>query len=442
MSEPIDGSAPKALALPDNPNAHWLRKQAKRRLRELRLADASTTLSTAQFTLAKAYGFPSWRALIAHVNSLTVRGQLFDAARTGELDTLNALLDAHPERLRARDEPYAHTLLHVAARHGQLAVVELLLARGLDVNAREQGDNTCAMHWGAAGGHLHVVQRLADAGGDVVGSGDDHELEVIGWATCWHGCDDTAHRAVAQFLISRGARHHIFSAVALSLENEVRAIVSADVSALNRRMSRNENNQTPLHFAVRMERTDMIALLLALGADPLAVDSSGQSVAFYATSKDVDQRVMERIHSLTTAELTSASRGDRPAHGGPMDLAAALSLGDWATGERLVRDNPALLERGGGVLHLMAKRNDVGALKWLLDHAVDPNALWTQYDSTVTALHMAAGGGNAEATQLLLDAGADPRIQDSRFASDSFGWAEHFGQTGTRKLLEAFPSAP
>ena len=119
--------------------------------------------------------------------------------------------------------------------------MDLLLKRGLDVNTREKGDNTYAMHWAAAAGHLDVVRRLADAGGDVVGHGDDHELEVIGWATCWDGCDDAAHRAVVEFLVSRGARHHIFSAIAMNLADDVRRIVAADPSALNRRMSRNEN---------------------------------------------------------------------------------------------------------------------------------------------------------------------------------------------------------
>ncbi len=188
-------------------NLEWLRKQAKRLLIEMRKTNPAAQLADAQFELAKQNGFSSWRALKAHADTLTVDGQLFDAARRGDVETLTALLDQHPEKLQARDEPYEWTLLHAAASEGQLAAVDLLLRRGLDPNAREKGDNTYPMHWAAAAGKLDVVRRLADAGGDVVGHGDDHEIEVIGWATCWEETEDAAHRAVVDFLLSRGARH-------------------------------------------------------------------------------------------------------------------------------------------------------------------------------------------------------------------------------------------
>src|SRR5947209_2251676 len=118
-------------------------------------------------------------------------------------------------------------------------------------------------------------------------------MEVIGWASCWDGCNDAAHRAVVDFLVSHGARHHIFSAIGLDLADEVRRIVAEDPSALNRRLSRNENHQAPLHFAVRMKRPAMVALLLELGADPLAVDGSGVHAAVYAMAPDTDRPLME-----------------------------------------------------------------------------------------------------------------------------------------------------
>lgn len=426
MSEPSAGSASDSLALPDNPSLDWLRKQAKRRLEELRRADPAARLASAQFELARRYGFPSWRALKAHVDSLTVEGQLFEAAGSGDVNRLAALLDEHPGKLTARNKPYEHTLLHVAAHNGHLTAVEFLLERGLDVNAREKGDNTYPMHWAAAAGHLNVVMRLAEAGGDVVGHGDDHELEVIGWATCWNGCDDAAHRAVADYLISRGAQHHIFSAIAMNLAGEVRRIVAADPSALSRTMSRNEGHQRPLHFAVRMNRAEMVELLLELGADESGRDDSGYPAVMYAMAPDVNRDVIQSL-----------------ARGANAGLLTALALGDWDSAAHL------LGEGGGGesglnagALHLMAKRGSASAVKWLLDHGADANAKWAHWDAEVTPLHLAAWGGSAEVVQLLLAAGADPRVRDSKHDGDALGWAEHFGQPDIVKLLKGQPAEP
>jgi ankyrin repeat protein len=184
----------------------------------------------------------------------------------------------------------------------------------------------------------------------------------------------------------------------------------------------------------------MVALLLELGADPLAVDSSGLLAAAYATAPNVDRRVMEAIRAMTAAELDSAVRGHRPARAGTMDLLASLALGEWETAARLVQANPELIDRGrakGGALHLMAKRNDVAALQWLLDHGADPNARWSHWDAEVTPLHLAASQGHVEIVRLLLAAGGDPNIRDSKYDGDARGWADHFGQPEILQLLEA-----
>jgi ankyrin repeat protein len=423
MSEQTPTSASGALSLPDNPNLEWLRKQAKRRLEELRRSNPGAKLATAQLELARQYGFMSWRALKSHVDSLTLDGRLFEAARKGDVDSLSSLLDAHPEKLYARDKPYEWSLLHIAASKGHLAAVNFLLMRGLDVNTREKGDNTYAMHWAAAEGHIDVVRRLADAGGDVVGHGDDHELEIIGWATCWEGRDDATHRTIADFLVSRGAEHNILSAISLNLANEVRRIVATDSSALSKPMSRNEDYQLPLHFAVRKNRPEMVALLLELGADPLGKDGTGYTAAAYATAPDVDRSVVELLRERGTE-----------------DLVTALALGDWNVADRLLHENQNLIKPGranAGALHLMAKRNNVPAVKWLLEHGADPSALWAHWDAEVTPLHLAVMQDHVEIVRQLLEAGADPTIRDSKHHSDALGWATFFGRKEIVQMLGA-----
>lgn len=316
--------------------------------------------------------------------------------------------------------------LFEAAKAGDSGAVQALLRDGADVNAREPGDNTCALHWAAAGGHLEVVKLLVDAGGDVAGNGDDHALGVIGWATCW----ESPRPDVADFLVSRGARHHIFSALALGLADEVRAIVAADPGALNQRMSRNEDHRLPLQFAVARGQADMVELLVSLGADPLGVDGFGHFAATYASVAGVDDAVMRAIAVLSQAEITSAERGQRPARGYEVDLLAALALGDVDTA---VRFSSVV---GPGVLHLMAKRGDADAVRWLLGRGADPDALWTHFGADVTALHLAVMGGHEEVAHVLLAAGADPTIRDSVHNGDALGWARHFEQAALVPLFE------
>lgn len=220
----------------------------------------------------------------------------------------------------------------------------------------------------------------------------------------------------------------------MDLADEVRRIVTADPAALNQRQSRNENHRTPLHFAVATNRSRMVELLLELGADPLAVDGGGMPVAMYATDRDIDVPVMKRIHEMTLGEMDSATRGRRPLNVGLLDLVAAAALRDWNTASQLAMANRPLIDTGGA-LHLLSKRGDATAVKWLLEHGANPNALWAYGDAEVTPLHLAAAEGHAGVVDMLLDAGADPRIRDTKHDGDAFGWAEFFKQPEIVQLL-------
>src|ERR1700761_8226419 len=79
-------------ALPANPNLDWLKKAAKKRLAELRAAKPDARLFQAQLAVANDHGFPSWRALKAHLENIDPakpdRDRVFAATRAGDVEAI------------------------------------------------------------------------------------------------------------------------------------------------------------------------------------------------------------------------------------------------------------------------------------------------------------------------------------------------------------------
>src|SRR5690348_434523 len=79
-------------ALPANPNLDWLKKTAKQRLVQLRTNKPDAKLYEAQLALAHDHGFTSWRALKAHVDSVSPnfrdRKRVFEAAHAGDVEAV------------------------------------------------------------------------------------------------------------------------------------------------------------------------------------------------------------------------------------------------------------------------------------------------------------------------------------------------------------------
>ncbi len=63
--------------------------------------------------------------------------EIHDGAREGDVQAVGVLLDRNPQLVNARNE-FGDTPLHVAVRYDRIEVVQLLLAKGADVNARRQ----------------------------------------------------------------------------------------------------------------------------------------------------------------------------------------------------------------------------------------------------------------------------------------------------------------
>jgi len=345
---------------------------------------------------------------------------ILEAAAEGRADELRGLLDAHPDLVDAPGTSWERqTALHRAAWRNRLDCVRVLLDHGASVAIRDFGDNAYPLHFAAAEGDFAIVRMLVEAGSDVVGEGDDHHLNVLGWATCLgHIRED-----VAEYLLRAGARLNIWSAIALDRAGDVRAFVESMPSILSARMSRNEHGRTPLHHAAAMNRPVMVRLLLELGADVHARDEVGRTALTVAAAEKTDPVVFGLLQGA----------------GATLDLLAAITLGRYDLAEQILAEDPARIGPDGRdtvALHLLVAQRNPEGVRWLIEHGVAVNAKRVLWDCNHTALHVTIEPvGAIELTRMLLDAGADPSIRDDKYEGTALGWAEFCGQPQIAELL-------
>jgi ankyrin repeat protein len=83
--------------------------------------------------------------------TLNLTNEIHDAAESGDLAKVKALVKEHPDLVFSRDSDGA-TPLHLAADKGRRDVAELLLANKADVNARDTLLGFSPLHSAAVNG--------------------------------------------------------------------------------------------------------------------------------------------------------------------------------------------------------------------------------------------------------------------------------------------------
>ncbi len=441
--------------LPARLNLEQLRKQAKSLLKAFQSADPEALtrirthhprfkatpqnsiavqpfkLADAQLTLAHEYGFASWPRLQSHVKVLQAESEkaelvqsLRSAAGQGDIPRLTRLLDAHPELIDERGGEGVRTALHQAVFGNSVEAVKLLLERGANPNIRCEGDNAYPLHFAVEKNRVPIIHLLVEHGGDTIGEGDYHELGVLGWGCAWEYI--TPDPETIAYLLAHGARHNIFSAIALGDADAVRAIIAARPGDLEGRMNGVKMRPTPLHLAAIKRQPAVVRELLSLGANIEALDEAG----FTPLDNAAILGASEIVNVLLEA-------------GAQLRLPAAAALGRDTDVARLLHRDPDALKPGGRYVGLIVRAAEHGSaqmVETLLRNGAIVNLRdnpKTAIDSTAgyTPLHGAAWNGNLGAISVLMRYGADVRARDEKYRGTPAGWADYSGHVEARDLI-------
>lgn len=187
-------------SLPERPNLRHLKNQA----RDLLNAGEASSISQAQFRIARMYGFASWPSLKAHVDSLEEVGQLKQAIDSNDLAHVKALMTRNPELHRAplgygRNGPLTWVaecrVPWSAPTAERLAMAEWMIDHGSDVH---QGGDGPLMRAALMEYRIPMMELLVARGADVNASWNRYYPIIF--APC-----ETVQPAPLKWLLEHGA---------------------------------------------------------------------------------------------------------------------------------------------------------------------------------------------------------------------------------------------
>lgn len=478
-------------ALPANPNLDWLKKTAKQRLVQLRTSEPDAKLHQAQLALAHDYGFKSWRALKAHVDSISPtlrdRKRVFEAARVGDVEVVRRAFAAGFDP--ATPDSDGRTVHQIAKQQGHETIE--ILARDIQGGKTRPDDEMRA---------IQDIMRAAQSGDlDALRAGLDAHPEWIdalggGFqkAAALHLAVLRNQHAATRLLIERGADLNCrdfpdnaaplhFAAVHGDLET-IRLLVEAgadvdgegddhgvgvlgwatcfvDVRQDVASYLLDHGAKLNLWTAIALDRVDELRAMVAADRSLLATRmtrNQHRCTPLHHAARKNRPRIVQLLLDLgadpnardatgATALTTASDVGADPgivaallAAGLTPDLLTVVNMARYSEAEAMLRDDPSRLGPDGGdtiALHISVSKRNLASIRWLLAHGVDVNAKRTMWNLNHTALHMTVESGAIEIARLLLDAGADPNVRDDRHHATALGWAEFFGRGDMAELI-------
>src|SRR3954468_20984711 len=344
---------------------------------------------------------------------------LHESIRRNDVAAVNALL-ARGVDVNAPTR-YGVTPLGLAALNGNTEILRKLLDRGADPNGATPGGETALMT-AARVGTVGAVTLLLDRGAKVDATTSPRRQTALIWAVTEN------HPDVVKLLLARGADVNAHTAATMPKGEyaPARAGFAAGPGILRQRaLPTPEGGMTALLFAVRDGNAEMMRLLIEHGAN--INEASGNHTT---------PLLISLLNGQVGLAVDLLRRGANPNATDDYDRAALFAAVE------LRNPNRGTLLFGDG-------RDPLDLIKQLLDKGANPNQQtnttpvhgWMQLDPSwvnfdgQTPFIRAALSGDIELMRLLLAHGADPKITTREgttalMAASGINWVP--GQTYTR----------
>lgn len=140
---------------------------------------------------------------------------------------------------------------------------------------------------------IAILQRLMDAGADLeaihpIPDGD----EIFPANALWYAVAHGSNRPLAAFLLNKGlSPDHCLWAVVWNKDANLCALLLEHKPSLDIAF----DGETPLFYSVRLRRFEIMAQLLAAGADPNPADAQGRTPLHVAAARRYPAEVVEAL---------------------------------------------------------------------------------------------------------------------------------------------------
>ena len=334
--------------------------------------------------------------------------QLIEAVRSNDPAFVAKLLDAgaDPDAVDSR----GNAALAVAARSGKLEIARLLLDAGAEVDGTWTGTNgaqTSALYEAIHLQHNDVAELLIARGADVNWLWNDAK-EVSGAPL--HTASRFNNVEMVQRLIDNGADPNLRSKWSQGTTPLHWAVRNQSVEVARMLLSNGADvdlatdlGVTPLMYMLRtnagsIRLSDRVTLLLEAGADLDLQDKIGDTALHYAARRGIEEAVALIIEHEASLDI------ENNAGQTPLDLAANDEIAEMLREAGATSGSQAETSPADERLLAAVIAGDAAEAEKLLNDGADPDFVSSDGYS---ALPSAAGAGQVEIVQLLLEAGAD-----------------------------------